>query len=68
VAVLGDVVAAVAVNIILNLILVRWLAHGGLALATSLAALVSCLLLVYLLRRRLGHIGGWGFLPLRGLS
>jgi len=55
-------VVAVAVNIALNLVLVRWLAHGGLALATSLAALVGCLLLLYLLRRRLGHIGGWGLL------
>lgn len=55
-------VVAVAVNIILNLILVKWLAHGGLALATSLAALVGCLLLLYLLRRRLGHIGGWRLL------
>jgi len=55
-------VAAVAVNIALNLVLVRYLAHGGLALATSLAALVGCLLLLYLLRRRLGHIGGWRLL------
>ncbi|KUK31006.1 MAG: Integral membrane protein MviN, partial [Thermoanaerobacterales bacterium 50_218] len=59
---LAKEVVAVAVNIALNLILVRYPAHGGLALATSLAALVGCLLLLYLLRRRLGHIGGWGLL------
>ncbi|MEW6572175.1 MAG: murein biosynthesis integral membrane protein MurJ [Bacillota bacterium] len=48
----------VGVNIGLNLILVRYLAHGGLALATSIAALVGCVLLLVLLRRCLGHIGG----------
>ncbi|HAA90559.1 MAG TPA: hypothetical protein DCE07_08360 [Peptococcaceae bacterium] len=53
-------------NIALNLILVRYPAHGGLALVTSLAALVGCLLLLYLLRRRLGHIGGWGLLQEAG--
>ncbi|WP_259500540.1 murein biosynthesis integral membrane protein MurJ [Desulfofundulus thermocisternus] len=50
--------AAVAVNIALNLILVRYLGLAGLALATSAAAGVGCLLLFWLLRRRLGHIGG----------
>lgn len=51
-------IAAVGVNVALNLILVRYLAHGGLALGSSLAAFVGCLLLVFLLRRRLGFIGG----------
>ncbi len=51
-------VAAVGVNIAVNLVLVRYLAHGGLALGSSLAAMVSCLLLIALLRRRLGFIGG----------
>jgi len=49
---------AVGVNIVLNLILVRYLAHGGLALASSIAATVNCLLLAYYLRRRLGHLDG----------
>lgn len=49
---------AVGLNIVLNLILVRYLAHGGLALASSAAATVNCLLLVYYLRRRLGHLDG----------
>ena len=49
---------AVGLNIVLNLILVRYLAHGGLALATSIAALANCLLLAYYLRRRLGHLDG----------
>ena len=34
------------------------LKHGGLALATSLAAVFNCLLLIYFLRKRLGLLGG----------
>lgn len=49
---------AVGLNIVLNLILVRHLAHGGLALASSIAATVNCLLLAYYLRCRLGHLDG----------
>ena len=44
--------AAVAANIALNLVLVRYLAHGGLALATSIAALVNCAVMLILLRCR----------------
>lgn len=44
---------AVAVNIILNLLLIRYLAHVGLALATSIAALVHA----WLLFRGLGSQG-----------
>ncbi|MDI3280134.1 MAG: murein biosynthesis integral membrane protein MurJ, partial [Bacillota bacterium] len=50
--------AAVAVNIVLNLILVRYLAHGGLALATAVAATLSAGLQVWFLRRRFGPLGG----------
>jgi len=49
---------AVGLNIVLNLILVRYLAHGGLALASSIAATVNCLFLAYYLRRRFGHLDG----------
>ena len=45
-------------NIVLNLILMGPLKHGGLALATSIAALFNVILLIYLLRKRLGLIGG----------
>lgn len=45
-------------NIVLNLILVRFMAHGGLALATSIAGTVTFLLLAIGLRRRLGHLDG----------
>lgn len=50
--------AAIAANIVLNLVLVRYLAHAGLALATALANTLGCVLLLLLLRRRLGGLGG----------
>ena len=50
--------ASVAVNIVLNLVLVRWLGHRGLALGTAVAALLNAGLLVWLLRTRLGGIEG----------
>ncbi|MBT9172003.1 MAG: putative lipid II flippase MurJ [Syntrophomonadaceae bacterium] len=49
-------------NVVLNLILVRFMAHGGLALATSIAGTVTCILLAYALRRRLGSLDGWRLL------
>jgi putative peptidoglycan lipid II flippase len=45
-------------NTVLNLILMGPLQHGGLALATSLAALFNVALLIHHLRKRLGLIGG----------
>lgn len=48
----------VALNIVLNLILVRFMQHNGLALATSLSAVVMTMLLFANLRKRLGGIGG----------
>ena len=50
-------VGAMAVNIGLSLILVRPLAHGGLALANSTATLLEMAFLMWLLR---GRLGGWG--------
>lgn len=47
---------AVAVNILLSLILMRPLKHGGLALATSVAAMVNLSFLVWKLRQRLGRL------------
>lgn len=43
---------AMVSNIILNLILISWLAHAGLALATSLAAFINASLLFYCLYTR----------------
>ncbi len=45
-------------NIVLNLILVGYLAHGGLALATSISITINFLLLLLLLRKKVGHLGG----------
>lgn len=46
---------AMLVNIGLNLILMRYLAHAGLALATALSAWLNVALLAWVLRRR-GHL------------
>ena len=51
-------IGAVAVNIVLNFLLIRPLAHGGLALSTSLAALFAMVFLFVVLRRRIGELGG----------
>ena len=51
-------VYSMLLNIILNLILMGPLKHGGLALATSISALFNVILLIYLLRKRIGLMGG----------
>ena len=50
--------ASVAVNIILNLGLVRAMGYRGLALGTSLSALVNAAAQLWLLRREIGGIDG----------
>ena len=45
-------------NIVLNIILMGPMKHGGLALATSIAAAFNLLLLIHLLRKRIGLMGG----------
>lgn len=49
---------AVALNIVLNFILIKPLAHGGLALSTSLASLFAVVILFEFLRKRIGGLGG----------
>jgi putative peptidoglycan lipid II flippase len=49
---------SVGLNIVLNLILMGPLQHGGLALATSLASLFNVFMLIHFLRKRLGLMGG----------
>lgn len=51
-------VYSMILNVILNLILMGPLKHGGLALATSIAALFNVILLIHFLRKRLGLMGG----------
>lgn len=48
---------AVAINIILNTILVKFMGHAGLALATSLSAIISIPLFFIMLRKKIGSLG-----------
>ena len=49
---------AMVLNIILNLLLMHPLRSGGLALATSVSALINLILLLYILNRRIGGVNG----------
>jgi putative peptidoglycan lipid II flippase len=49
---------SVAVNLVLNLVLVRMMGYRGLALGTAIAALCNASLLLLVLRRRLGGLEG----------
>jgi putative peptidoglycan lipid II flippase len=49
-------VLSIAVNVVLNLALVRVFGYRGLALGTALASLLNAVLLLELLRRRLGGL------------
>lgn len=51
-------VLSVAVNLAINLMLVRVMGYRGLALGTALAAVFNAGLLLWLLRRRLGGLDG----------
>ena len=51
-------VCAVVVNIVLNLLLMKPMGYRGLALATTIAAVVNISLLVIFLHRRLGTLDG----------
>lgn len=48
---------AIGINIILNFILIHFMEHRGLALATSISAILSSLLLLYGLKRKIGSLG-----------
>lgn len=48
----------IAINIILNFILIKYMSHKGLALATSISSLFAAALLIYTLRSKLGCLGG----------
>jgi len=48
--------SSVAINVVLNLLLVRVLGYRGLALGTAVSAIVNGLTLLVLLRRRIGGI------------
>lgn len=50
-------IIAVGVNLVFNLILIKSMAHSGLALATSISATVSTIFLFLSLRKKIGPIG-----------
>lgn len=56
-------IIAVMLNIILNLILVRYMAHNGLALATSIVALFHTALNFWLLRKKNLKLNMAGYCP-----
>ncbi len=49
--------ASILANIVLGAALMKPMAHAGLALATSMASVLNLLLLVYMLRKKLGALG-----------
>lgn len=48
---------SVVINVIFNLILIKPMAHMGLALATSISSSVGSILLIYGLRKKIGSFG-----------
>lgn len=48
---------AIGLNIVLNLILIQFMDHRGLALATSISAIIGSLLLLIGLKRKIGPLG-----------
>jgi len=53
----------VVLNISLNFVLMQFMQHRGLALSTSITALINYLLLIHLLRRKLPSIKFKGIMP-----
>lgn len=51
-------IITVLINLVLNFLLIKPLAHGGLALAYSIAGLANMVMLLFFLRLRIGHIDG----------
>lgn len=50
-------IVSVVINIILNLILIRYMGHAGLALATSISSLVCIVIMFISLKKRMGYFG-----------
>lgn len=47
----------VVINVVLNFALIKFMAHKGLALATSISVTVTSLVLLFMLRRKIGSFG-----------
>ncbi len=54
-------VLSIVVNVALSIVLVGPMRQGGLALAYSIAGIVNMVVLMYLLTKKVGHIGGRKF-------
>jgi len=61
-------VLSILANIVLGFILMGPLAHGGLALATSLASILNLVLLIRALKLKLGSLGWAGIVKSVGLT
>ncbi len=55
-------VLSIAVNVVMSVVLVRYMAQGGLALAYSVAGIFNMVVLIVLLNVKVGDIGSWGLL------
>ncbi|MBL6971391.1 MAG: polysaccharide biosynthesis C-terminal domain-containing protein, partial [Desulfobacterales bacterium] len=53
-------IISVIAKIVFSVILMQWLAHGGLALSTALASMLNFGLLTWALRKKLGVLGSRG--------
>ncbi|MDN5294166.1 MAG: putative peptidoglycan lipid flippase [Eubacteriales bacterium] len=53
-----NAILAIGLNIVLNLALIRFMGHAGLALGSSVSVGIAALLLYRALVKRLGHCGG----------
>jgi putative peptidoglycan lipid II flippase len=53
---------SVGLNIVLSLILVRFMAHAGLAFATSISSTAAVLLMFYGLKKKIGSLGTKGYI------
>lgn len=53
---------SVIFNIVLSIILVEFMDHSGLALATSIATIITVLLLLYGLKKKIGSLGSKGYI------
>lgn len=60
-------IISIIVNIIMGVILMKPLEHGGLALATSLASMLNLTLLIWVLKQRMGRLN-WRRILLSGLK
>lgn len=57
---------SVGFNIVLNIILVKYMAHAGLAFATSIATIIATVLMFYELKKKIGSLGTVSYIKCGG--